>query len=187
MNQSEANSIITFNYDRVLEMLCGVGVDFEVGLGNGWQDTGVRVHKLHGSVNWRLDPTNGTLRTEEEFALQGEASQLAIATPGPTKKSLVNAAFLGLWSDALEKLAKANRIIFVGFGFPDSDSYVLEKLMGAISSAPSPSMEVVLGPIRNSPPIARLEALLEHQAVLNGGKVKIHPMYGQDFLTLGDY
>lgn len=186
--QADSNSIITFNYDRVLEMLSGVGGEFEVGLGNGyWDGSGVRVHKLHGSVDWRRDPRTCSLKIEKEFALSGEEDELAIATPGPTKKNLVNAAFRTLWNDALTKLQEAERIIFVGFGFPESDSYVLERLMQAISRAVEPSMEVVLGPDTHSRPIVRLKALLEYQVSRNKGTVKVHPMYGQDFLTVAEY
>ena len=174
--------VLTFNYDRVLETI--PLSYFHVRKPNEDEMLGrTPVYKLHGSVSWQRTANGVVLNaTDELFALSASSSEIAIATPGPTKKTMI-VGLNRLWEDALDHLRTADYIYFIGYRFPPSDSEARRRLLGAIRENRSPlrRIEIVLGPERTSD-VLRLEGLLLH-TVKNPNRVRVHHLYAEDFLT----
>jgi len=210
------DTIITFNYDCVLELLNRVTNTISVvRLGEPKRAyNGARLLKLHGSVNWKITgwqpnaaglPT-GTEKIDAEpqddldFALKCADHELAIASPGPLKKAISAGWLAELWRLAVEAIMDADAITFIGYRFPETDSYALKRLLNAIAGNNSTylALHTVLG--LNSPDMPRLSALLRFslpfrephppnkRPELNTSTKTFtllnHPLYGQDFLSV---
>jgi hypothetical protein len=206
-----SDSVVTFNYDRVLELTKN---QFKFVMPGKWQpppEPNVpRVYKLHGSVDWnRAMAADGTITwrpDNPEFSLLCKADQIGIATPGPTKR--LSAEELNLvWTGALDRLREANVIVFVGYRFPPSDAEAREKLLWAVRENTSKHLElhIVLGADRSLPDVVRLQELLryslaragraEHDArtsfdpqnfVGTNFRLSTHALFAEDFLTVWD-
>lgn len=202
---NENDSIITFNYDRVVELALD-GRQLVVTDRMGDQQ-GVRVHKLHGSTNWWLD--GQYLKEQAEPCTDGRHVPL-VAIPGRSKMA-DTAMLASLWEKARQKLAKADEVYIVGYGMPESDAKAREFILTALreNQKDDLSISIVLGePGFRS---ARLEATLrqtlprmdtgEKEAALRSPRNKFHlavhaarleatkslsvavfPQYAQDFL-----
>jgi hypothetical protein len=196
----DAHTVITFNYDLLPDKLGGLNVLLPNAKGT---QTGVRVLKLHGSVDWKRDANDEVTRTglDDSPARCGN-SELVIATPGPTKLSEAN-KLEPLWEIAKRAIKEASAIVFVGYRFPPSDSQARQVILGAINGNLSNHLDlhVVLGPEVHSAPVARLSAMLtfaartarrtEGRRQPPGGdfrvrsyRVHTHPLYGEDFLSV---
>jgi hypothetical protein len=171
------DTIITFNYDCVIELLNKVSRNIHVvRLGGDQGSPGrARLLKLHGSVNWKisgLEPDGSMLPTGKEssikvepqddfdFALKCEDHELAIASPGPIKKAVSAGWLAELWDEAERAIRDADAVVFVGYRFPPSDSHARERLLSALASNTRPYLAVhtVLG--LHSPDTPRLTQLL---------------------------
>jgi hypothetical protein len=200
------DTVITFNYDRVIEMLRDtddrrVAILTPAGL-NG--DPGLfrdhcAVLKLHGSVDWRRRKVDASYLAEEtndpHFALKCEDEEIAIATPGPSKRA-ASKELGALWSKAQVALANADAIVFVGYRFPETDAHARKTLLEAIrenhrdQETHHLAIHVVLG--GHPQHTSRLAALMQNvcgrnrDAGLSAGRsfrVHEHPLFAQDFFT----
>jgi hypothetical protein len=182
----ENDTIVTFNYDRVLEVLrdaqnkqAALGKDgpsrLSIVVPAKADDRGAfggttPVLKLHGSVDWRKTRIGDRWTVESTadpgHALRCPAEELALATPGPSKELESTTGFRALWTWAEDALKNADAIVFVGYRFPETDAYARETLLEAIwgnglsaTKYHELRMHVVLG---QSPDHARrMEALLD--------------------------
>ncbi len=163
------HTIITFNYDLVIESLDSQLKKAQFVHPTERQDgpapDQVPVIKLHGSVDWKRAQAEGAaakyeIRQRPDFAVTCEDNELAIATPGLTKHGLVSGDFRYLWQRAGEALATADAVAFVGYRFPPTDSAALWEILGAIAKNNSRhlALHTVLGP--NSQDESRLHSLL---------------------------
>jgi hypothetical protein len=207
------HTLITFNYDRVLERVAGqlrlttkrpIGpallLPSELTKSLPGQPRGL---KLHGSVDWQMTENQGIVRAADEaFALSAPDDQLVIATPGPTK-SKITEALEPLWSTAEDAIGHADAIVFVGYRFPPTDATARRRILRAIErrarTGRSMALHVVLGP--NSLDAPRLAELLRFAAERGGQDVqvstgrlgktmentchlRVHQLYSQDFFTV---
>ena len=143
---SELDSIISFNYDRVVEHLL--------------TRTGKRpaiLAKLHGTV-------------DEAKTLCGDIDSgvalSTIATPGPTKtRSMRNSLLEQHWSQAERALAQAHRLVVVGYSFPATDTFVRSFIL---SKSGAKKVDIVVGPDQCGETIAGMFArFLGSAAVCN--------------------
>jgi hypothetical protein len=154
------DTIITFNYDRVLEDLDSNHVSegtihqprpeekflhFVVPKhGDGPSHPGMRarVLKLHGSTDWRREQLKGHSEKSPRVSFHSEApeysltcqnpdEQIAIATPGDGKQSAVK-ELAPLWTAATNAISDAHSIVFMGYRFPPTDIEALSRLTDAI-------------------------------------------------------
>src|ERR1019366_4586399 len=183
------DTVITFNYDLVVEKLAEQRDEFlrrvkrdvhslkvllpgHLDDANEWSGS-VPLLKLHGSVDWckhygRKGGDMDIVRTEPFFALDGPPEDIAIATPGPTKRQEAD-GFKGLWDLAFDALKRADVIVFLGYRFPETDAYARATLLRAIGengakgnseTSKQLSLHVFLGNGDTSTPdAARLESL----------------------------
>ena len=199
------DTIITFNYDRVLENLVNIKGIGHLGK-NSFLTPPFRtpllddfvsiIFKLHGSVDWkRKEPPNipGAqkiiIETGNDLeALECETDELCIATPGPTKHEMVSDVFSPLWYKAEISLRNADAVVFMGYRFPPTDANARDKLLGALMQNESLDLRIftVLGPDDN-PDNRRLEALLKYATSRKpNGKATVTrlPLWAQDFMSL---
>jgi hypothetical protein len=204
------DTVITFNYDLVVERLNAWRQSSNVGPGavearlpgdsKAPSGSSAQLLKLHGSVNWQAKGgAEGRIAVAagEYFALTGRAEEIVIASPGPTKAR--TAERLGtLWEQGKAALKEADAIVFIGYRFPPSDSQAREQLLGAVreNTAGFLALHVVLGPERGRD-VRRMEGLLRN-AVSNRLEVgtpqgnisakqfglTIHDLYAEDFLSV---
>jgi hypothetical protein len=201
------HTIITFNYDLVLETLASQNTRIsvpaldEVDL-DSLPKGNAKVYKLHGSLDWIED--GGCLRRlDEPFdAYIKRADQLAIAAPGPAKRERVEGAFRWLWDTALKELAEAQTVIFVGYRFPPSDSDARSRLLDALGKGQVPqygrvAVGIVLGPDTRSTDNIRLQKMVHHTLQSKGygrhsgetppwGTFRLGaaPLWTEDFLSV---
>lgn len=196
------DTIITFNYDRVVELLNERAQTVSVVLpGQGVAPSNqARLLKLHGSVDWKLRSPSSNLpsatrvvepQPDPLFAITCADDELAIASPGPAKLAASTGVFAELWDLAEAALQQADVIVFIGYRFPPSDSYARDRLLGAIGRNTSGNLRVhaVLGP--PSEATSRLETLVKAElsrrpAPLNKTTpqhYRDHKLYGEDFLS----
>jgi hypothetical protein len=209
---AQYDTILTFNYDLVVEMLQpAMGEPMAIGV----LTHGVRVrgpdhdapnardqqerpwlYKLHGSVNWKRDENGDQLLSEGWTpAMLGSGYDLAIATPGDSKIEMSGGVFGRLWNEAAEALVAADDVFIIGFRFPPSDALPREKLLRALQQNQKKSLNVhvVLGPELNAErrrAIALLEWTLGLSAKVGGrGNTRARElsspdMWAEDFLSV---
>ena len=203
---SSKNTVLTFNYDLVLEMLALLDGIPNINLSSFYGTQNNKLYskeslitiaiKLHGSVNWKIERSTTKL-SEEKFtikiskdleSLNCDADKILIATPGPTKHEMVSDIFLPLWDKAAESLRNAEAVVFMGYRFPPSDANARDKLLGALMQNESDDLRIftVLGPDDNADN-RRLEALLKYATSRKPkGKATVTrlPLWAQDFMSL---
>jgi len=177
------DSVLTFNYDTVIERLgqsknpkvtnLGDGTVFRPFGDNAFGEDKCIIHKLHGSADWawaeqparhqqfKVFPTVGSFTLDDAY-------RPLIAMPGATKKRLCSEHLDGIWGAAMRRLREAEVIVFLGYRFPPSDSFSRTALLGAIQQNQSQYLRIhtVLGPNVAHETSARLGALL--RATLEG-------------------
>jgi hypothetical protein len=202
------DTVVTFNYDRVLEFLSEAqnadatrggfpsrlffvqpGIDDDDS--GRWQGC-APVFKLHGSVDWRRvnEKSCAIVSNDPTFAISCQDRELAIATPGPSK-SREAASMRQLWTLAGNALAEADAIVFVGFRFPETDADAREALLDAIARGPrqvrptAVAMHIVLGPRgRDSDRLTELLTFAGKRRKGQTFRIEPHHLYGQDFLSV---
>ncbi len=115
-----SDTIVTFNYDRVVEMAAQaakVGLDIVAG-GQPIRKGFPRLLKMHGSVDWQATSTGEVLLVEDvEHAVRCPSGQLGIASPGPSKL-----AFSQRWTASgrarRPRSARPTRLSSPAIGFP---------------------------------------------------------------------
>lgn len=166
--QQTAAAVITFNYDALVELswltqfaegrkrswldLYPVPVTPAASrtgmvLGGGEVSPGVRLYKLHGSLNWYYSgPAGPTGDIVYDIGVDGEAwdpsglrprfSELNIAdkvqliVPPAAAKSPYyrNGTIRALWRLAADELSRATEVVLMGFSLPPSDQLVASML-----------------------------------------------------------
>jgi SIR2-like domain len=125
-------TVATLNYDRALEQACGVeGVSVHTGIAEwdatrrwGWPQEGLRLLKLHGSIDWRWDPTPGggghmgQLRTIQADSVMDTGPPALIF--GGREKLVAEGPFLSLLREFEAFLRDTDRLVIVGYSFRDA-------------------------------------------------------------------
>lgn len=118
---SEADSIISFNYDRVVELLLKRA------------EKNLTPLKLHGTVPSDLC---AEIRDGNDIS--------TIATPGPGKmRHMRGPDHEGTWRKAEKVLQQAERLIVIGYSFPVSDPVVRSFVL---SKCEATKVDIVVGP-----------------------------------------
>jgi hypothetical protein len=208
------DSIITFNYDTLLEKLGNDPAVLHL------KDDGVllphkataipeercRIFKLHGSANWAWDEKAG-----DRFQVFGSTGGFnfkdgyrpLIGTPGGTKQDHVERHFENIWKQAMATLQQAEVIVFMGYRFPPSDSYARRALLHTLTLNGTRSLRIhtVLGPDVRDTATVRLNALLRETLDPTGKidaslfpvgalgnqpryRVQNQPLFAEDFMSV---
>jgi hypothetical protein len=206
------DSVLTFNYDQVLEKLgtaqyvghLSERTVVRPGVASGIAEQNCPIYKLHGSTTWGVDRTGGfnAFDTNQFVSLKGDPGNIfrnLIATPGATKLSHCEGLLRPLWDKAVAKLMKADFIVFMGYRFPPSDSFSRRIILGAIGQNAQPYLRIhtVLGPSIHADATVRLVSMLRHVLEGEGRFVRPpgtkgvgiydivpQPLYVEDFLSV---
>jgi hypothetical protein len=150
------------------------------------------VLKLHGSVDWKRIGNRIDV-VDDAFALLDQPDQIAMARPGPSKKSLISSGpFSGIWKLAQDAVENADAVVFVGYRIPDTDAETMHKLIAWLrqavmncatrSSSKRLPVHTVLGPEVNGADSKRLRGLL---STISDRLIPIQwPLYAQEFIAL---
>jgi hypothetical protein len=155
---SPDDTVITFNYDRVPELL-GMDVPTPITLfkprtftrapgGLVPKERPTKVLKLHGSVSWCMTSRGLECHDDQQALYCERSNQLGMATPGPSKREMIDETVtietdddgrIGLqkplkplWNAAAEAIRDATSIVFVGYRIPPSDAYTRKWLVEAL-------------------------------------------------------
>jgi SIR2-like domain len=143
----DGDSIVTFNYDMLIEEsfrsaqlwtpVGGYGDRFH-GVRGGWcrnwlakrkpanpQRPKIRLLKLHGSVNWRLYKTGEVRLKDRPFVVRSRGSSpvfetVSILPPGLNKRIDKN-PYKKLWREARLRFERCKTIVIAGYSLPDAD------------------------------------------------------------------
>ena len=182
------DAILTFNYDRVLEILApmrSAGMSVPIPSELAAPRIGPLALKMHGSVDWILRDgvisrsarvgSGADSGTENDAALFCEPSEFALATPGPLKYRMTRAGgpLSPIWLSAEQQMLAATAVVFVGYRMPPTDASttqwmidVLRRRVDAIRSKAGVSgwclpVHTVLGPNTQNEHCTRLAGLLQ--------------------------
>ncbi|AXR70068.1 SIR2 family protein [Leptospira mayottensis] len=124
------NTFLSFNYDTVLEnSIWNLGYKVNYGI-KGFDalselhdsNTGIKVLKLHGSINWKLKPGSSGLFIQA-FRNYDEASKSKgdrILLP-PTWQKTFSGHLQFVWNNAISAISTATRLVIIGFSIPETD------------------------------------------------------------------
>ncbi|AEM48073.1 hypothetical protein Acife_1950 [Acidithiobacillus ferrivorans SS3] len=138
-----ANTIISFNYDTMIEdALAGRGLCFTYGFdalppdshcimqGDSLPERACHLLKLHGSINWSEEGSHEVgvvgkkyLYSSFDDLIENSSDRTPLIIPPWWKKDPVG-IFNGIWGKAIDRLRTATRIIFIGYSCPPTDQYV---------------------------------------------------------------
>ncbi len=189
--RSIEHSIVTFNYDTVVEEAFFAHQSDEVKQGCRMSDFAgglsltandhhkTELIKTHGSVTFALEnDVRSWVSTKDVDVRKWKKylrtpSQLLLHSPGTTKRS---GSLRQAWENARARLEQASDIIFVGYRFPPSDSRACIDLLDSIGNNSarngSPerleSIRIVLGPDIESVDVRRMSALIGHSLRAKG-------------------
>ena len=179
-----SDTVISFNYDRVLEELAEkhasnlkVLLPSECpGEATPRPSNVVPVLKLHGSVDWQQNESKQIVRGNLKDMLASELTAPFMAAPGRSKQDAV--VELGpLWGEAQRALKDADALEILGYGFPATDTKARAEIQLAFANQEvrrrRRRIDVVLGPNTNRPEAQRVIALLESFA--GNQELKISP------------
>lgn len=195
------DTVISFNYDRVLEELAAddksklkILLPCECPKGPSDQTKPppdvVPVLKLHGIVDWKKNDSGEIVQGEWKEILADENASPFIAAPGRSKQDAVEEQLVPLWEQAKRALKEAQALVILGYGFPATDTKARTEIQTAFAAHPkvlntTRRIDVVLGPDTNRPEARRVESLLEtfdpnRSLVISPGKVGAYchaPLY----------
>lgn len=129
------NTIISFNYDTVLEEALGNWKEpfwygfkprsVEYDGSNKWArenpDDAIPLLKLHGSVNWaKPKGPRGRLNVFDTYSDVLKADGRVVLIP-PTWRKSFQGPLSEVWNAAIRALSEATRVIIIGFSVPPTD------------------------------------------------------------------
>lgn len=152
----KGDSLITFNYDLLLEMvLMSLGHDYRYGIDEK-KDNEQLILKLHGSLNWGkckkcgpVEVHSGLTFTEDSVVscpiCQSDIVSPLLVPPVIYKDSYYNEQPLvrNSWSLANEQLSQAKKIIFIGFSMTQ-DAYVAELFKLSLNMNPNDDLKCLI-------------------------------------------
>lgn len=131
------NTIITFNYDTLVETaLAQLNIPFSYGLNpktvctDQFQivkpEVDLQVLKLHGSVNWAFSPGRVAgkkrLKIFQDYQSVRDLGYVPELIP-PTWRKLFRSELATVWNCAVTSLQTATRIFVIGFSIPTTDTH----------------------------------------------------------------
>lgn len=128
-----SDTVISFNYDLLVESrIKSLGFDIDYGFEGGRSGIKkpVKILKLHGSVNWE-ESSPGVIEVAPDEALLSVEFDPCIMPP--TWQKAPSKAIGAVWSQAVEAISAATRIIIIGYSMPETDSYFKHLLMAGLA------------------------------------------------------
>jgi hypothetical protein len=146
-------TIASLNYDRSIEVLGdALGVEVDTGIQYwsdkgtwSWRNSGVRLLKLHGSMDWTLAHRGGTAgqlpRQELELSHEDQPWGTPLVIFGQRTKLRADGPFLDLLREFAGALEEASSLVVIGYSF--RDAHVNEYLRRWLNAEITRRIEVV--------------------------------------------
>lgn len=153
------NTFITFNYDTILEQaLWNLGFKVNYALNRFGRHNiddlispdGVKVLKLHGSVNWSAPGTTGRILNVYRDYAECLASGLSTFLVPPTWQKNFAGPYQQIWNETISALRKASRIIIIGFSMPETDTHFKYLISAGLQSNVSVRQVRFINPVEPS-------------------------------------
>lgn len=124
-------AVATLNYDRTVEIQaghagidCPTGVEAWVDRGEWtWPDAGVRLLKLHGSIDWQVEQRHSGEDVLEQYRIKvvdpGQTASTPAVIFGGRNKLRAEGPFLELLAEFDKMLRSAEGLVVVGYSFRD--------------------------------------------------------------------
>lgn len=171
-----SDTIISFNYDRVVESHSHIEpCRYQLGAADLERRRCVTRNtplllKLHGSVDWKIE-NDAICSAGAEHAMSVDSDGSGLVIPGTDKRDADSGPLAPLWGLARESLKAADGVVFIGFRFPETDAKARQLVVDSLGDRGGPdrrTIHVVLGP--RSPDSERVVNILQ-LACRNGGRV----------------
>lgn len=204
-SKSVKDSIISFNYDLVLERnMPGCSLTPEYCLPNElatwkWSETypaRIKLLKLHGSLNWFtctnctsgpvqiISPSDDAVQLQKEIrCLNCGSSARPLLIPPTWNKGFAHDVILPVWKAALQEMLQAGRLLIVGYSFPKTDTF-FKYLLGLALSLNENLVEVA---VVNSSSAAELRYKELFAPYFVGKKVSFFPTKFGECLKDGEF
>ena len=163
-NETGKRSFISFNYDILLDSaLLGLRPNWDVDYGIKFRnfadprpDLGIKLLKLHGSLNWKFCPVCNTMElnlggkiadkiiTENIRCDEDEAIQRPVIIPPTWLKVYDNAYLVKIWLEAEHILRKSGKVFFIGYSLPESDFHIRYLLKKSLHRSGEKGPEIVI-------------------------------------------
>lgn len=192
---SEDDSILTFNYDGVVEKAASLVErpyfkNSSTIASLATPTVGMpSLLKLHGSADWSYqynEPDKIEAVSVEQLDIFSKfqnwgsfirnQKHVVIGSPGMSKKRITSDLFKSLWDKARIELKRAQVISIVGYSMPATDNLAKELILESIAcNRQLKQINIVLGPDSNSPRARRVHelckqvALSRDEAVISNG------------------
>jgi hypothetical protein len=185
------DTVVTFNYDHVPELLALDGGKLQVvdprnavdDIEDARDSKVAPVIKVHGSVTWRRCSAGVELMNGRDTGIGDPRTDVVIGVPGPAKRKLYRETLKPLRHAAIAALRTAKKVIFLGYRFPPTDADArldILKALVANEARTAVRIETVLGPRTNSDDSVRLRQLLH--VALGTNLIEHVPLYAEDYL-----
>jgi len=123
INNFHTNSIITFNYDLLVEQaLSNLSIPFDYGIKSSVPENHVELLKLHGSINWAAKNSTSNYVISNSYEELRQSNQIPQLVP-PTWRKIFTGPLRQIWDKSLNSLEKATRIFVIGFSIPSTDNH----------------------------------------------------------------
>jgi hypothetical protein len=186
------DSIISFNYDRVIETLSPItACTYAYGEArteiSHCQTTNTPLFlKLHGSVDWGLAKSGKIERHDDaEYGMHPESDGRGLVIPGTDKRDAEEGPLGPLWGLARQVLREADAVVFIGFRFPETDARARQMIVDALGDKAGPArrdLHVVLGP--RSPDSERVMSLLRFASQPRAALITDTHLYAEEYLSV---
>lgn len=204
LEQNITSDIITFNYDLGVEIALGShSIDFHYEDDRATNDQSVGLYKLHGSLNWQIDPSSGDLvpGKTSQFRitdLESASGVLEVNTrsgickiqsdkilkegslpgivPPVESKSEARKSLNAIWKSAAESIRKSTALTIAGYSMPATDEFFKHFLLSA-SVDKTPLRNVFICD-RNGDTRSRIKSLLSPN---------LRSLLGNRISELGDF
>lgn len=135
LHASMKNTVISFNYDTVLEDALwnwnlrswygfnSESVEYDDSchfVSENEADGDLSILKLHGSVNWSVPSSGGKLQIYGGYEELLAAQRQVLLVP-PTWRKTLSGPISEVWDAAVRALTNATRIVIIGFSIPPTD------------------------------------------------------------------
>lgn len=177
-NLTEHDTLITFNYDDVVERtarLCGRDYYPQ---GGDYTPEAIRITdisppllKLHGSATWMSTGFQATIEFDNvkyqpflqwNKILDDEDANILIGTPGLLKSNYGHGVLKPIWEHAKIAIEQADFVSIVGYSMPATDNDAIQLILDSLAANRSKhlAIDIVLGPSSNSDTSRRMKTIL---------------------------
>jgi hypothetical protein len=185
------DTVLTFNYDAVPELLKASALDLHIVTPQQAADPfvaavpGTRVIKLHGSTTWALRESDfAESASGDPISLLDSRYEPLMGFPGPGKMTTCNGRLKTLWGMGMQSIREAREVVFIGYRFPPTDTFAKVKILDALRDARRGKqlhVEIVLG-TDQTVAVERMKELLG--SAVNSLDIRVRNLFAEDYLIL---